>query len=119
MKISLNAVVHLLRILVLLISVEYILPAFVIAEHRISDETSIQASPDELPFGLFFPGKAEQKEKSEEEAKDRFFTVELSDFSKLAIQLSKAYSHLVDFTFVKQQDDLQSVLFRLFCVLII
>lgn len=116
---SFRIAINLLRLVLLLITIQCVTPVFakaqsrdyhrIIAEHK-SDHTSL--------FSAVLFEKMEEEKKSEEE-KGRFLTIELLDFSTIRTLLSQAHTPDFHISLVLDRFDLQPPLFTLFCVFLI
>jgi hypothetical protein len=109
----------LIRILVLLISFQCISAAFFSAEEAGNDTHSvaIHSKHPKSSFSIIFEKTAEE-ERAEEEG-DKFFAIELTDFSELAHLLSQGYTPQINVTPYEQRIAPQHQLFKLHCVFII
>ena len=106
------------HLVVLLISFECIVPAFISdGGDHIAVEKNINPTPQK---GLFFSSYLETAEESEwERDRIKFLPVEIADFSKLKIHLSKVHTLLIDRIHLELHYDPLPPLFKRFCVFII
>jgi hypothetical protein len=109
---------NLVRLVILLISVECILPTIIQEQASNSQQhLTIHAQSTKSTFLSLVFEKSEE-ERSEEE-RDKHVSVELADFTKQAIFLSWTHTPLISFISFERYLDSQPPLFMLFGVFII
>jgi hypothetical protein len=69
-------------------------------------------------FSTILCERAEEEEKSEQE-RDRFVTIEIADFSQIAIVLSEVHTPVIAITPYEHRFDIQPSLFKRYCVYLI
>jgi hypothetical protein len=111
--------ISLIRTVLLLITFECITPVFVQPVPPDTGQTTLRAKSDagSLFASLIFE-KMEEEEKNEEE-RDKFLSIELADFTKIAILLSQVHTPQVPQQRIEHRFDLTPPLFKLFCVFLI
>lgn len=119
MKVRCNIKRAILQVIILLISMECVLPAVSVEGHSITSDVNIQPVHQKSNVGLFLL-KTEKEEQNEEGEKDKTLLIELADFSSLSALLSNAHTKRIDLTSLDEhQFDLHPPLFKLFCIFLI
>jgi hypothetical protein len=107
----------LICLIILLITSQSVSPALLLPDSIDSLQTNFHSSQSKASLASILFEKTEEEQTEEERCK--YLTVELADFTRLAVYLSLVHTPNIPFLSLEQHFDTQPPLFKRFCVFII